>query len=61
MRTRTEIPTGVKHAKRFAGMVGCQPAEIAFTRSGSDALQPLITNYNNIKAGDAVIYCDLDL
>jgi selenocysteine lyase/cysteine desulfurase len=43
-----------------AAMVGALPEEIAITRSGSDALQQLITNYKHIKAGDAVIYCDLD-
>ncbi|NIJ06505.1 selenocysteine lyase/cysteine desulfurase [Sphingomonas vulcanisoli] len=43
-----------------ARMVGCLPQEIAITRSGSDALQQLITNYKPLKAGDAVIYCDLD-
>ncbi|UAL12394.1 aminotransferase class V-fold PLP-dependent enzyme [Caulobacter segnis] len=44
----------------IARQVGCLPEEIAVTRSGSDALQMLITNYRNLKPGDAVIHCDLD-
>lgn len=44
----------------IARMVGCEPGEIAVTRSGSDGLQQLITNYRPFKPGDAVIYCDLD-
>jgi len=43
-----------------ARVVGADPDEIAITRCGSDGLQSLITNYKPIKAGDAVIYCDLD-
>ncbi|MCQ8242047.1 aminotransferase class V-fold PLP-dependent enzyme [Rhizosaccharibacter radicis] len=44
----------------IARQVGCSPEEIAVTRSGSDALQMLITNYRPLKPGDAVIHCDLD-
>jgi selenocysteine lyase/cysteine desulfurase len=44
----------------IARQVGCLPEEIAVTRSGSDALQMLIANYKPLKAGDAVIHCDLD-
>ncbi|GBR01005.1 aminotransferase class V-fold PLP-dependent enzyme [Asaia lannensis] len=44
----------------IARQVGCSPEEIAVTRSGSDALQLLIVNYRLLKAGEAVIYCDLD-
>lgn len=44
----------------IARQVGCLPEEIAITRSGSDALQMLIANYRHLKAGDAVIHCDLD-
>jgi len=44
----------------IARQMGCLPEEIAVTRSGSDALQMLIANYKPLKAGDAVIYCDLD-
>ncbi|MFZ3004679.1 MAG: aminotransferase class V-fold PLP-dependent enzyme, partial [Phenylobacterium sp.] len=44
----------------IARQVGCAPDEIAVTRSGADALQMLIVNYKPLKAGDAVIHCDLD-
>lgn len=44
----------------IARQMGCSPDEICVTRSGSDALQLLIVNYNRLKAGDAVIHCDLD-
>jgi selenocysteine lyase/cysteine desulfurase len=53
--------TGGRAAREaVAGMVGVSAEEIAITRSGSDALQHLITNYKPLKPGDAVIYCDLD-
>jgi len=55
------LAAGGREAREaVAKMVGCTTEEIAITRSGSDALQLLITNYRNIRAGDAVIYCDLD-
>jgi selenocysteine lyase/cysteine desulfurase len=44
----------------IARQMGCTPEEIAVTRSGSDALQLLIGNYNKLRPGDAVIHCDLD-
>jgi selenocysteine lyase/cysteine desulfurase len=44
----------------IARQVGCLPEEIGVMRSGSDALQLLISNYRYLKPGDAVIYCDLD-
>jgi len=44
----------------LARQVGCSPDEVCVTRSGSDALQLLIGGYNKIKAGEAVIHCDLD-
>jgi selenocysteine lyase/cysteine desulfurase len=55
------LAAGGREAREsVARMVGCSVDEIALTRSGSDALQALITNYKYIRAGDAVIYCDLD-
>jgi selenocysteine lyase/cysteine desulfurase len=55
------LAAGGREAREaIARMVGVQAEEIAITRSGSDALQHLITNYKKIKAGDAVVYCDLD-
>jgi selenocysteine lyase/cysteine desulfurase len=44
----------------LAGMMKCDVEEVAVTRSGSEGLQALIVNYRNIKAGDAMICCDLD-
>ncbi len=44
----------------LARQMGCLPEEVAIARSGSDALQMLIAHYRPLKAGDAVIYCDLD-
>lgn len=44
----------------IARQVGAEPQEIAITRSGSDALQMLLTNYKALKPGDGVICCDLD-
>ena len=55
------LAAGGREAREaVAKMVGCEAEEIAITRSGSDALQLLITNYKNLHAGEAVIYCDLD-
>ncbi len=44
----------------LADMMHCDVDEVAVTRSGSEGLQALIVNYRNIKAGDAMICCDLD-
>ena len=44
----------------LAGMMRCDVDEVAVTRSGSEGLQSLIVNYRNIKAGDAMVCCDLD-
>ena len=44
----------------IAGLLHCDTEEIALTRSGSDGLESLIVNYNLLKPGDAVVYCDLD-
>jgi selenocysteine lyase/cysteine desulfurase len=44
----------------IASLLHCETDEIALTRSGSDGLQSLIVNYNLLKPGDAVVYCDLD-
>lgn len=64
---RNVLPGGVGAAAALrdasaaiARQVGCAPDEIAVTRSGADALQMLIVNYKPLKAGDAVIHCDLD-
>ena len=44
----------------IASLLHCDTEEIALTRSGSDGLESLIVNYNLLKPGDAVVYCDLD-
>ena len=55
------LANGSQGAKvAIAKQMGCQPEEICITRSGSDALQLLITNYKGLHPGDAAIYCDLD-
>ena len=55
------LAAGGREAREaIARQVGAHVEEIAITRSGSDALQALITNYKPLKPGDAVIYCDLD-
>jgi selenocysteine lyase/cysteine desulfurase len=46
--------------QRLAGALGCAVDEVAFTRSGTEALQNLIVNYNKLTARDAVLYADLD-
>lgn len=45
---------------RVAGAVGAAPEEVALTRGATEALQKLITGYNKLQPGDAVIYSDLD-
>lgn len=54
--------TADSHAAQasLARQMGCALEEVAVTRSGSDALQLLIRGYNRLKAGEAVIHCDLD-
>jgi isopenicillin-N epimerase len=45
---------------RVAKAVGVAPEEIALTRGATEALQLLITGYNKLQPGDAVLYADLD-
>jgi selenocysteine lyase/cysteine desulfurase len=45
---------------RAAAALGADVSEIAFTRGATEALQSLIGNYNRLKAGDGVMYADLD-
>ncbi|PWJ93865.1 MULTISPECIES: aminotransferase class V-fold PLP-dependent enzyme [Mesorhizobium] len=45
---------------RVAAAVGALPEEVALTRGATEALQVLITGYNKLQPGDAVLYCDLD-
>ena len=43
-----------------AGMLGASTEEIALSGGGTEALYALIANYARLKAGDAVIYADVD-
>jgi isopenicillin-N epimerase len=45
---------------RVAAYLGVAPAEIAFTRGATEALQCLIAQYNRLRPGDVVMYSDLD-
>lgn len=45
---------------RVAAYLGTAPAEIAFTRGATEALQCLIAQYNRLRPGDVVMYSDLD-
>lgn len=45
---------------QVAAAVGAEPGEIALTRGATEALQNLIANYRLLKAGDTVMYSDLD-
>jgi len=45
---------------RVAAALGADVSEVAFTRGATEAMQVLIGGYNRLKAGDVVIYADLD-
>lgn len=49
----------VVHA-RVAATMGVGADEMVFTRNATEALKGLITGYNRLKAGDAVLVADLD-
>lgn len=49
-----------KVAARLAALLDVLPEEIVLTRNATEALQDLITGYNKLKAGDSVMYSDLD-
>ena len=46
--------------RRVATFLRVDPGEIAFARSATESLYALIGGYNKLKAGDAVLYADLD-
>jgi selenocysteine lyase/cysteine desulfurase len=45
---------------KVAALLGVGKDEIAFTRGGTESMQVLIFGYNKLRAGDAVLYADLD-
>jgi selenocysteine lyase/cysteine desulfurase len=45
---------------KVAALVGADVSEIVMTRGATEALQALIGGYGRLKAGDAVMYADLD-
>ncbi len=50
----------LKVRSAVASLIGADVDEIALTRCGTEALQDLITGYRDLKAGDVVVYSDLD-
>ncbi|MEQ1693843.1 MAG: aminotransferase class V-fold PLP-dependent enzyme, partial [Gemmatimonas sp.] len=58
---RREFPAAQQAVRvRVAEFVGAKPTEIAFSRNATEALQGLIGQYNKLKAGDTIMYADLD-
>ncbi|MEO0557481.1 MAG: aminotransferase class V-fold PLP-dependent enzyme [Bacteroidota bacterium] len=58
---RRDFPELVQSVRaRVAEALGIQPGEIAFSRNATEALQALILQYNRLRAGDTVMYADLD-
>lgn len=58
---RREYPAISQEARvRTARALGVDTGEIAFSRNATEALQALIGQYNRVKAGDTVMYADLD-
>jgi len=58
---RREYPVLMQSVRqRVAEALGAKPTEIAFSRGATEALQVLIGQYNNVRAGDTVMYADLD-
>ncbi|MBK6456144.1 MAG: aminotransferase class V-fold PLP-dependent enzyme [Gemmatimonadetes bacterium] len=58
---RREYPALFAGARdRVAAALGAQPSEVALSRGATEALQALIGQYNGVKAGETVLYADLD-
>lgn len=45
---------------RVAALIGAQPHEILLTRSGTESMQVLITQYHGLAPGDTVLWSNLD-
>ena len=58
---RTGFPPQYEDARRRAATaLGVAPDEIVFTRGATEALQALISGYNRLRPGDAVLHADID-
>jgi len=57
---RTFDPDLARIRGRVAATLGVGADEIAFTRGATEALMALITGYNRLRAGDQVLFADLD-
>lgn len=45
---------------RIAALIHAEPHEILLTRSGTESMQVLITQYHSLEAGDTVLWSNLD-
>ncbi|WP_419722888.1 aminotransferase class V-fold PLP-dependent enzyme [Sphingobium aquiterrae] len=45
---------------RVAQALGVTPQDVVLTRNATEALKGLITGYNRLRPGDAILYADLD-
>jgi selenocysteine lyase/cysteine desulfurase len=58
---RTKIGADLDNVRApLAEFLGVAREEIALSRGATEALQALISGYNKLKAGDTVLYADLD-
>jgi len=58
---RTQFGELARDARaRTAAALGVDPAEVAFARNATEALQTLIGQYNRLRPGETVLYADLD-
>lgn len=58
---RREFPALLQQVRtQVAAFLGAKATEITFSRNATEALQALIGQYNRLKAGDTIVYADLD-
>nr|WP_315251813.1 aminotransferase class V-fold PLP-dependent enzyme [uncultured Duganella sp.] len=58
---RTQFPPAYHAARRRAAQsLGVSPDEIVFTRGATEALQILLSGYNQLRPGDVVLCADID-
>ncbi len=61
MFARREFPALSEQVRaQTAAFLGTTANEITFSRNATEALQALIGQYNGVKAGDTIVYADLD-